>query len=57
MQEQSNEDKNKINNNLNLMNIKIDAINKVKNENINIEKGNNEIKNKYELLNKHKEFY
>ena len=55
MQEQSNEDKNKINNNLNLMNIKIDAINKVKNENINIEKGNNEIINKSELLNKPKE--
>ena len=55
MQEQSNEDKNKINNNLNLMNIKIDAINKVKNENINIEKEKNEIINKPELLNKPKE--
>ena len=55
MQVQSNEENNKVTNNYDLMDLNIDAINKVKNDNRNIDQVNNDLTNKSDLLNKPKE--
>ena len=55
MQVQSNEENNKVTNNYDLMDLNIDAINKVKNDNRNVDQVNSDLTNKSDLLNKPKE--
>ena len=55
MQVQSNEENNKVTNNYELMDLSIDAINKVKNDNRNVDQVNSDLTNKSDLLNKPKE--